>query len=70
MKKLFFKNQNNAERTARFIISIFLLPAPFIYECDPFSITQGIIGGVLLFNAISGTCVIYKLLGANTCNIN
>ena len=70
MKKLFLKNQNSAERIVRLIISFFLLPAPFIYECDTFSIVQAIIGGVLLFNAISGICVIYQMFGANTCNIN
>ena len=70
MNKLLVKNQNNAERIVRLIVSFFLFPAPFIYQCDTLSRVQAIIGGVLLFNAISGICVIYQMFGANTCNIN
>ena len=51
--KLFVTNQNNSERIARFIISIFLIPAPFIYGYELFSIVQAVVGGVLLFNSVS-----------------
>ena len=44
-------NQNKEERVIRFIVSVFLLPAPFIYQNNPFAITQSLIGGILLFNA-------------------
>ncbi len=56
--KLFTTNQNNSERVLRFILSLILIPAPIVYEYDPYSIVQGAFGSVLLFNAISGMCVI------------
>ena len=68
--KIIINNQNKTERLARFIISIFLIPAPFIYDYTTFSIIQFILGSVLLFNAISGMCAIYRFFGINTCKIN
>ena len=67
--KLFIKNQNKSERATRLLASIFLIPTPFLYGFDLFSYTQLFIGITLLFNAISGMCVIYRLFGVNTCNI-
>lgn len=66
----FLTNQNNAERIVRFITSLFLLPAPIIYETSNFSLAQFLIGGILIFNAFSGMCVIYRFFGVNTCRIN
>ena len=65
--KLFTTNQNNSERVLRFILSLILIPAPIVYEYDPYSIVLAIVGGILLFNAISGMCVIYRFFVANTC---
>lgn len=65
--KLLVINQNDSERIARFIISIFLIPAPFIYGYELFSVAQAVVGGILLFNSISGMCAIYRIFGANTC---
>jgi len=62
-------NQNKEERVIRFIVSVFLLPAPFIYQNNPFAITQSHIGGILLFNAFLGMCIIYRFFGANTCKV-
>ena len=67
--KLFTTNQNNSERVLRFILSVVLIPAPIVYQYDTFSIVQAIVGGILLFNAISGMCVIYRFFGANTCKL-
>ena len=67
--KIFIKNQNSAERVVRFIVSVFLIPAPLIFEANAFSVVQSIVGGILLFNAFSGMCVIYRFFGANTCEI-
>ena len=47
--KLNITNQNNSERIARLIISIFLIPAPFILGFEAFSIIQASVGGVLFF---------------------
>ena len=67
----FFKpNQNNSERIARFIISLFLLPAPIILGTSNYALVLCGVGGVLLFNSVVGTCVIYKVFGINTCKFN
>ena len=66
--KLLVTNQNKSERIARFMISIFLIPAPFIYGYELFSILQAVVGGVLVFNSVSGMCAIDRIFGANTCN--
>ena len=65
--KLLVINQNDSERIARFIISIFLIPAPFIYGYELFSVAQAVVGGILLFNSISGMGAIYRIFNANTC---
>ena len=67
--KFFETNQNTAERVVRFIVAIFLLPAPLIFKNNSFAIVQAIVGGILIFNAFSGMCVIYRLFGANTCKV-
>jgi len=67
----FFKpNQNNSERIARFVISLFLLPAPIILGTSNYALVLCGVGGVLLFNSVVGTCVIYKVFGINTCKFN
>ena len=68
--KLFKTNQNKAERVARFIVSLFLIPAPLIIcSCSIYAITLCALGGILLFNALIGTCFIYRFFGVNTCEI-
>ena len=59
-------NHDKEERVVRLILSVFLLTATFIYQNNPFAIIQSLISGVLLFNAFSGMCVIYRFFGANT----
>ena len=67
----FFKtNQNNSERVTRFIISLFLLPAPIVFGTNNYAIVLCSVGGILLFNSIVGTCFIYKFFGVNTCKVN
>ena len=67
----FFKpNQNNSERIARFVISLFLLPAPIILGTSNYALVLCGVGGILLFNSLVGTCVIYKVFGINTCKFN
>ena len=66
---LLTSNQNKSERVARLIISLFLIPTPFILECSTYAIVLGVLGGVLFFNAVVGICMIYKLFGVNTCNV-
>ena len=66
--KIFIINQNKPERISRFIISLFLIPAPFVFDCSTFSVSQFSVGVILLFNALSGVCFMYRLFGANTCD--
>ena len=59
---IIIKNQNNAERITRFTISLFLLPSPLIFGYEIFPIVQSIVGGILLFNALSGMCTRFPLI--------
>jgi len=61
-------NQNNAERILRFIVALFLVPAPLVLGSTLYSLLLCSVGVILLFNALVGTCMIYKILGVNTCS--
>ena len=65
---IIIKNQNNAERIPRFVISLFLLPSTLIFGYEIFPMVQSVVGGILLFNSLSGMCTIYRIFGANTCS--
>lgn len=60
-------NQNTPERILRLILAAVLLPAPFVVGQSPYSMLAAGVGGVMLFNALSGACMIYKAFGVNTC---
>ena len=64
---LFRTNQNKAERILRFIVSLFLIPAPIILDSSTYTLIICGVGCILLFNAASGACMIYKIFGVNTC---
>ena len=70
--KLVVKNESDKDRIVRAVIAIFLVA---FYLAVPSSINASIaniglvVAGVLLFNAISGTCMIYRAFGINTCPI-
>jgi hypothetical protein len=64
---MFETNQNTPERILRLIIALVLIPAPFVVEQNPYTMVVAGIGAILFFNAISGTCFTYKMLGVNTC---
>jgi len=63
-------NQSNNERIIRSVIAVVLILA---YLAIPSSVNNLIaliglgVAGVLLFNAASGNCYIYRVLGINTC---
>ena len=65
--ELFKPNQNKAERVLRFIVALFLIPAPLIHGPTSYSLLLCAVGIILLFNALVGTCMIYKTMGINTC---
>jgi len=68
--KILVKNQSNTERIIRAVIAVVLILA---YLAIPSSVNNSIalvglgVAGVLLFNAASGNCYIYRTLGINTC---
>ena len=64
---MFETNQNKPERVLRFLIAVVLLPAPFIVEQNAYTLSVVGVGVILLFNALSGTCMTYKAFGVNTC---
>jgi len=67
--KILVRNQSNNDRIIRAVIAAVLILA---YLVMPSSINNTIalfgvgVAGVLLFNAISGNCYIYRALGINT----
>ena len=65
--EIFKTNQNKAERILRLIVSLFLIPAPIILGFSTYSFIICCVGAILLFNAISGACMIYKVFGVDTC---
>ena len=66
---MFETNQNKPERILRILISLVLLPAPFVLEQNTYSMGIAAVGAILLFNGLSGTCLTYKMLGVNTCDV-
>jgi len=68
--KILVTNQSNTERIIRAVIAVALILA---YIAIPSSVNNSIalvglgVAGVLLFNAASGNCYIYRVLGINTC---
>ena len=68
--ELFKTNQNKAERILRFILSLFLIPTPIILGSSAYTFMLCGVGGILLFNAFSGACMIYKIFGVDTCKLD
>ncbi len=68
-KVMFETNQNKPERILRFLVALVLLPAPFLLEQNAYTFIAAGVGGILLFNALSGSCLTYKMFGVNTCAI-
>ena len=66
---MFETNQNKPERVLRLLISLVLIPAPLLLEQNTYTIIIGAVGAILLFNAVSGTCMTYKMFGVNTCKL-
>tara|TARA_B100000780_G_scaffold121356_1_gene85003 strand:+ start:645 stop:923 length:279 start_codon:yes stop_codon:yes gene_type:complete len=67
--KFLVKNQNNKDRAIRLIIALFLIPIPIIFGETKWAIFAGWLGIALLFNALSGNCYAYRLMGINSCKI-
>ena len=66
--KLFEKNQSNKERIIRFIIGLIFCIPFFTHDYSISYFLLGV-GSILIFNAISGVCMIYKIFGYSTCKV-
>ncbi|HAN30658.1 MAG TPA: DUF2892 domain-containing protein [Myxococcales bacterium] len=66
---MFETNQNKAERILRLLVAGLMLPAPLVLEPNAYTLVMAAFGGVMLFNALSGTCYTYKIFGVNTCDL-
>ena len=69
LNSIFKVNQSKKERLLRFIIGI-AITIPFFTHRHTFSYVLIVIGGILIFNAISGVCMIYKLFGYSSCPVD
>ena len=68
--KVLVTNQSKNDRIIRAVIAVVLILA-YLVAPSSFNNSIALIGlgvaGVLLFNATSGNCYIYRMLGINTC---
>ena len=63
-------NQSKNDRIIRAVIAMVLILTSLVMPSrvhDMIALTGLGIAGILLFNAISGNCYIYRALGINTC---
>ena len=69
--KLMITNQSNTDRMIRAVVAVILLVVSYTSGFDS---TIGMmalaVAGVLIFNAVSGNCYIYRVLGINTCPVD
>ena len=66
---MFETNQNMSERIQRLVVSLFMIPGAFLLDYSFYGMILSLVGFILLFNEVVGTCMIYKVLGINTCDI-
>ena len=70
--RMLVKYESDKDRIIRAVIAVVLIA---FYFAVPSSINATIaniglvVAGVLLFNAVSGTCMIYRAFGINTCPV-
>ena len=64
---LFKKKQNSSDRALKLIFSFFLVPIPLFLDLSLYTFIICAIGGILMFSALSGVSMIYKVLGVGTC---
>ena len=70
--KMLVKNESDKDRIIRAVVAVVLIA---FYFAVPSSVNATIanvglvVAGVLLFNAVSGTCMIYRAFGINTCPV-
>ena len=66
---MFETNQNTPERILRMLVALVLLPAPLLAGVSTYTIVAAFVVSILAFNAISGACLTYRMLGVSTCRL-
>jgi hypothetical protein len=65
--KLFEKNVGQIDKIVRLVVGVLLLAGAYFVQAD--MIVRGVlglVGVVMLFTGIMGTCLLYSLVGVNT----
>jgi hypothetical protein len=67
---LIIVNQSDLDRRFRGAVAIFLLASNYFLDLST-GVSQAalIVAAILLFNAISGNCYIYRMFGYSSCPI-
>ena len=69
--KLMITNQSNTDRMIRAVVAVILLVVSYTSGFDStIGMMSLAVAGVLVFNAISGNCYVYRVLGINTCPVD
>ncbi len=63
LKKL--QNENSTDRILRFLIGIILAVVSYSYFTGTIQIVLYLLAAILIITALTGFCLIYKLLGIN-----
>ena len=65
--KLLIINQSDKDRIIRVVVAIFSIVIAMVVDSQIVSLIGYLIGGGLLFNAVTGNCYVYRMLGISTC---
>ncbi len=63
---MFGKNESDVDRIIRAVVGLLLATASFMYLSGWLQIVAYVLAVILLFTAITGFCLIYKLFGIGT----
>ncbi len=65
--KLFEKNVGGLDKVARLAFGALLLIVAYFLQADIVARSiVGLVGAIVLFTGISGSCLLYSLIGLNT----
>jgi diphthamide biosynthesis methyltransferase len=69
---MFERNESALDRVARLVVGGGLVAVSVtslgVSSAKPLGILVGVIGAVLVFTAATGSCLLYRLVGVNTCS--
>ena len=65
--KILVTNQSDKERIIRAVIAVICVIGGFLIKVTMLSMAFYMIAGALIFNAVSGNCYIYRMLGYSSC---